>query len=484
MNVDNNSLPPLEAPLPKKGDDVELIVDSLAYGGKGVARRDGFVVFVERALPGQKVKARITRRRKGYAEARVLEVLQPAPDSIEPRCPHFGVCGGCATQNYPYDKQLEQKQSQVVDLFGRMGGFHDVAINPIIGCEEIYHYRNKMEFTFSPYAWVVDPDSISDVPAWAMGLHVPGRYDKVLDVQECWIQHPIADEIFRWVRERIDPEKMPPYNIRSHTGFLRHLVIRVAGISTEHLEVMVNLVTAREEVQLLKPLADELISAFPRVASVVNNINTRKAATAYGEWEIVLGGKSTITEHISGLSFDISANSFFQTNTRQAEVLYRHIEQACGLIGEEVVYDLYTGTGTIALSLAPKAQDVFGFEVEDSAVDDAARNALKNEIFNARFFQADLSARFFTAHGKRLAGQVPAPDIIVSDPPRAGMHPKLIQEIVTLQPKRIVYVSCNPATQVRDMRLLTEDGYRLLSVQPLDMFPHTPHVENICVLEQ
>jgi 23S rRNA (uracil1939-C5)-methyltransferase len=484
VNETENALPSVDLHLPKKGEDVELIIDSLAYGGKGVARQDGFVVFVERALPGQKVRVRITRRRKGYAEARVLEVLQPAPDSIKPHCPHFGVCGGCATQNYPYEKQLEQKQAQVADLFGRMGGFQDAAINPIIGCEEVYHYRNKMEFTFSPHAWVVDPEDISDAPAWALGLHVPGRFDKVLDVKECWIQHPVADEIFRWLRERIDPKKMHPYDVRSHEGFLRHLVIRVAGITTEQLEVMVNIVTSRDESQILKPLADELISAFPQVASVVNNINTRKAATAYGEWEIILGGKSTITENIRGLSFDISANSFFQTNTRQAEMLYQHIEQAVGLTGKEVVYDLYTGTGTIALSLAAKAQDVFGFEVVDSAVGDAARNALNNEIFNARFFQADLSSRFFTTHGKRLSGQVPAPDVIVSDPPRAGMHPKLIQEIIALQPKRIVYVSCNPATQVRDVRLLTEGGYHLLSVQPIDMFPHTPHVENICVLEQ
>jgi 23S rRNA (uracil1939-C5)-methyltransferase len=483
MNETNNTFP-ADLSLPKKGEDMELIIESLAYGGKGVARQDGFVVFVERALPGQRVKVRITRRRKGYAEARVLEVLQAAPDNVEPRCPHFGVCGGCATQNYPYEKQLEQKQAQVTDLFGRMGGFHDVASNSIIGCEETYHYRNKMEFTFSPHAWVVDPDHISDAPDWALGLHVPGRFDKVLDIQECWIQHPVADEIFRWLRERIDPQKMQPYNIRSHTGFLRHLVIRVAGITTEQLEVMVNLVTSREDSQLLKPLADELIATFPQVASVVNNINTSKASTAYGEREIILGGKSTITEHIRGLSFDISANSFFQTNTRQAEVLYQHIEQACDLMGQEVIYDLYTGTGTIALSLAAKAQDVFGFEVVDSAVGDAARNALNNEIFNARFFQADLSSRYFTTHGKRLAGQVPAPDVIISDPPRAGMHPKLIQEILALRPKRIVYVSCNPATQVRDVRLLTEDGYSLLSIQPVDMFPHTPHVENICVLEQ
>lgn len=484
MNVTNNTSPSLDEGLPKKGEDVELLIDSLAYGGKGVARQHGFVVFVERALPGETVKARITRRRKGYAEARVLEVLQPSPASIESRCPHFGTCGGCATQNYPYEKQLEQKQAQVADLFERMGGFQGVAIESIVGCEEIYHYRNKMEFTFSPHAWVIDPDEINNAPDWALGLHIPGRFDKVLDIRECWIQHPAADEIYRWLRERIDPEIMEPYNIRSHKGFLRHLVIRVAGIATEQLEVMVNLVTSREESELLKPIADELRATFPQVTSVMNNINTRKAATAYGEWEIVMGGKSTITEQIGGLSFDISANSFFQTNTRQAEVLYQRIKQACDLTGKEVVYDLFAGTGTIALSLASKAQDVFGFESVEAAIDDAARNAINNEIFNARFFQANLSARFFSTHGDRLAGQVPAPDVIVLDPPRAGLHPKLVPEVLALQPRRVVYVSCNPATQVRDVRLLAEGGYRLLSIQPVDMFPHTPHIENICVLEK
>ena len=483
MTEDRNISPSPDERLPRKGEDVELSIDSLAYGGKGVARRDGFVVFVERALPGQKVLARITRRRKGYAEARILDVIQPAPDSAEPRCPHFGVCGGCAAQNYPYDKQLEQKQAQVADLFGRMGHFPEATIEAIIGCEETYHYRNKMEYTFSPHVWAVDPEDLDKVPDWALGLHVPGRFDKVLDIQECWLQHPVADEVYRWVKERIDPEQMLPYSIRSHKGFLRHLVIRVAGVMTGQPEVMVNIVTSREEPQTLKPLADALAAAFPSVTSVVNNINTRKGATAYGEWEIILAGKAAITEHLRGLSFDISANSFFQTNTRQAEVLYRQIEQACDLSGNEIVYDLFSGTGTIALSLASKARDVFGFEVVESAVGDAARNAMSNEIFNARFFRADLSARFFTAHGKRLSGQVPGPDILVTDPPRAGLHPKLIQEILALKPKRIVYVSCNPATQVRDVRLLAEGGYQLLLVQPIDMFPHTPHIESICILE-
>jgi 23S rRNA (uracil1939-C5)-methyltransferase len=247
---------------------------------------------------------------------------------------------------------------------------------------------------------------------------------------------------------------------------------------------MVNLVTAREEPQPLKVLADELVAAFPDVKSVVNNINTRKAAVAYGEWEIILAGKSTITEQVGGLSFDISANSFFQTNSTQAAVLYDQVERACGFTGGEVVYDLYCGTGTIALMLAGAVQEAVGFESVSSAVEDATRNAMLNEIYNVRFFHADLSTRYFTREGARLQRQVPPPDIIVIDPPRAGMHPKLVEEVIAMAPGKVVYVSCNPATQVRDVRPVIDHGYRLTLVQPVDMFPHTPHIENICVLER
>ncbi len=475
--------------LPKKGDTLELTVDSLAYGGKGVARHEGFVVFVQRALPGQQVRARIIKRRRGFAEAWVEELLRPSPDVDEPRCAHFGVCGGCATQNYPYQKQLEQKQAQVEDLFARLGGFADVQVQPIIGCRETYHYRNKMEFTFSPHPWIIDLNNPGSVPPLALGLHVPGRFDKVLDIHECHLQNPVGNSILQLVKTKVEEHDLEPYDIKAHTGFLRYLVIRTARFgstdnSVDSPEVMVNFVTSREEPQRLKPLVDELAATFPQVVSIVNNINTRKAAVAYGEWEILLHGKPIITEDLRGLAFDISANSFFQTNTGQAELLYELIEQACALSGKEVVYDLYCGTGTIALALARRTQEVTGFEVVSPAVEDAARNAIINEIYNARFFHADLSTRYFTTQGKRLQRQVPPPDVIVSDPPRAGMHPKLVEEIIALGPHRVVYVSCNPATQVRDVRLLCDGGYRLTSIQPVDMFPHTPHIENICVLER
>lgn len=470
--------------LPRKGDIIDLTIDSLAFGGRGVARRNGYVVFVQRALPGQKVRARIIKRRKEYAEARVEELLQSSPDATKPRCSHFGICGGCATQDYRYESQLEQKQAQVEHLFKRLGGFTDAKVQPIIGCQETYHYRNKMEFTFSPHPWIVDREQTDTNPTRALGLHIPGRFDKVLDIQECWLQHPEGNRILQLVKDKVKELGLEPYDIKTHSGFLRHLVIRSAGLVTGSLEMMVNLVTSREEPHLLKPLADDLVASFPQVVSVVNNINTRKAAIAYGEWEVLLHGKPTLTEHLRGLKFDISANSFFQTNPRQAEVLYGLLEQACALTGEEVVYDLYCGTGVIALTLAGQAGEVAGFEVVSPAVEDAARNALNNEIYNARFFHADLSSRYFTVQGQRLQRQVPSPDVIVIDPPRAGMHPKLVAESIALKPGRIVYVSCNPSTQVRDVRMLCDGGYRLRTVQPVDMFPHTPHIENLCILER
>ncbi len=469
---------------PKKGEALELTIDSLAYGGGGVARHNGFVVFVKRALPGERVRARIVKRRSGFAEAVVEELLEPSPHVAQPKCAHFGVCGGCATQNYPYEQQLEQKQAQVQDVFARLGGFGGAEVQPIIGSEETYHYRNKMEFTFSTRPWLVQPAGGDDTLPPALGLHVPKRFDKVLNIDACWIQQPVGNDILQLVRAKSLELGLEFYDVKAHTGYLRHLVIRTAGADSGNLEVMVNLVTARQQPERLQPLVDALVTTFPPIASIVNTINTRKAAVAYGEREILLHGKPTITERLRGLSFDISASSFFQTNTRQAEVLYQQIEQAAGLSGQEVVYDLYCGTGTIALILARQASEVAGFESVPSAIDDAARNALLNEVTNARFFHADLSARYFSQNGGRLAKQVPPADVIVADPPRAGMHPKLLSEILNMNAARVVYVSCNPATQVRDVRVLCDGGYRLAHIQPLGMFPHTPHIENICVLER
>ncbi len=480
----NETATPPEAPAapPKKGDELELTVESLAFGGQGIARHHGLVVFLDKgkSLPGSTVRARITKKRKGFAEARVLEVLKASPDAVEAPCAHFGVCGGCTTQNLTYEAQLAQKQAQVADLFGRMGHFTDLEIQPIIGCKETFNYRNKMEFTWSNRAWLLGDED--PIPDRALGLHVPGRYDKVLDIEQCHLQHLVAGEVYTWIKAHTS--SLEPYDIKAHSGFLRHLVIRTAEPEAGKIEIMVNFVTSREDPAALKPLAEGLAEKFPQVVSVVNNINTRRAAVAYGEWEVLLHGRPSLTMQLRGLTFEVSANAFFQTNSAQAELLLEQVEAACALTGEEVVYDLFCGTGAIALMLARQAKEVAGFESVTPAVDDATRNAMVNEIFNVRFFLADLGAKYFTHNLQRLLKQVPRPDIVVADPPRAGFHPKLVEEIADLGPRKVVYVSCNPATQVRDVVLLAEAGYRPTWVQPVDMFPHTPHIENICILER
>ncbi len=484
MNMNTSEAPEQVNTLPKKGSDIELTIESLAYGGNGLARIDGYVIFVERAIPGQTVLARITKRKKGYGEARVLEVITESPDAVEPNCPHFGVCGGCRTQNLPYQQQLQEKQTQVEGLFAKMGGFSDVKVAPIIGCEEIYHYRNKMEFTWSPRAWMVSKDDLDKAPDRALGLHVPGRYDKILDLTTCYLQPEVCNQIFNFVKVATAKAGLKLHDIKSHIGYLRHLVLRTATNAEGELEIMVNFVTSYEAPELLKPIVDDLINTFPNITSVMNNITSSMAGVAYGESEILLHGKPLITQQLRGLVFDISANSFFQTNSAQAEVLFKEVQKACALTGKKTVYDLFCGTGTIALSLAKDAKDVVGFEVVESAIDDAARNAIVNEIFNAKFYHADLNRRYFTENAKRLQKNIAPPDIVVSDPPRSGMTPKMVGEILVLDAPRVVYISCNPATQVRDMKLLCEGGYQLKSVQPVDMFPHTPHIETVCVLEK
>ncbi len=484
MSVDQPTIQQA-AHLPQKGTELELTIESLAYGGQGVARYEGFVIFIKRgAVPGAKVRAVLTRKKKGFGEARILEVLEPAPSAVEPVCSHFGTCGGCSFQNMTYAEQLAQKQAQVGDLFKRMGHQIDVDLRPIIGCEQTFNYRNKMEFTFSNKGWVASKDDLDQAPDRVLGLHIPGRFDKILPIDTCHIQHALGNKILQSVATYVAQSDMQPWDVRKHTGFLRHLVIRVAKAATDSLEIMVNFVTAYEAADKLKPIADQLVAEVPQIVSVVNNINTRVGATAYGEYEIILHGKPIIQENLAGLIFDVSSNSFFQTNTAQAEVLYDQIKQAAKLTGAEVIYDLYCGTGSIGLTLAADAKEVYGFESVSSAIEDAARNALLNEIYNARFFQGNLEARFFTSQSKKFWKSVEQPNVVVVDPPRAGMHPKLVTEVIEMKAQRIVYVSCNPATQVRDVGLLIEAGYKIMYLQPVDMFPHTPHIENICVLER
>ena len=458
----------------KKGMDVELEIESLAFGGMGVSRIDEKVTFVKNAIPGQTVTARITKKRSSYLEARSLEVLNESPHFVPVKCEHFSDCGGCTFQNLEYEQQVAAKELQVKDVFRRIGGFKDVACDSIVKCDEIFHYRNKMEFTFSNQEYVPESEKEREPSNFALGLHAPGRWDKILNINECHIQTKIANEILTTIKELT--KDLEPYNIREHTGFLRHVMIRVAANTNE---IMVNIVTSRDDPELLSPISDTLITKFPSITSIVNNITTRKAGVSMGEHQIVLHGKEYIIEKLGDYEFMISADSFFQTNTRQAEKLYDIIFEESQLTGSEIVYDLFCGTGSISLYLSKHAKMVYGFELVASVVQDAMQNAIHNKVKNAWFFGGNLENLF---HKNSEAKELEHPDVVVVDPPRAGLHTKTIEDIMEKSPKRIVYVSCNPASQARDVSLLCNEKYELIKLRPVDMFPHTPHVENVATL--
>ena len=458
----------------KKGLDVQLEIESLAFGGMGVAHLNEMVTFVKNAIPGQTVTARITKKRSSFLEAQSLEVLSESPHFVPVKCEHFTDCGGCTFQNLDYSHQIAAKQTQVQDVFQRIGRFQDIPCEPILGCKDIFHYRNKMEFTFSGSEYVPEVRKDDEASDFVVGLHAPGRWDKILNINECHIQQPIANDILKSIKELT--KELEPYNIREHSGFLRNVIIRVAANTGE---IMVNLVTSREESDLLSPISYTLKSQFPTITSIVNNITTRKAGVSLGEHQIVLHGNEYMLEKLEDYEFMISADSFFQTNTKQAEKLYQIVLEEANLTGEEIVYDLFCGTGSISLFISKYAKMVYGFELAMSAVQDAMQNAAHNGVKNAWFFPGDLKDVF---RENKEVKSLENPDVLIVDPPRAGLHPDTIPDILNKSPERIVYVSCNPTTQARDAAELCKEKYELVKLRPVDMFPHTPHVENVAVL--
>ncbi|KAK9690029.1 hypothetical protein RND81_09G099500 [Saponaria officinalis] len=486
---------------PKRGQTLELVCESLGFKGKGVCKvpETGFVLLCDRALPGEKFVGRVTRRKGSYAEVMKLRTLVPHQHAVDAPCEYASYCGGCKTQNLSYEAQTRYKEEQVRELMIHVGKISDkqpdfVSImKPIVPCANQFHYRNKMEFSFSTRRWIPrelmgEEQGIGN--DYALGLHAPGFFDKVLNVNKCFLQSESANAVLLTVQECWKDQSLAlsPYDVHSHAGFLKHLVIRSGrDVESGKPEIMVNFVTSSYKPELLKPLVEK-VSAFTEVVSIVNNINTSVGSTSIGEAEHVLYGKSTITEILRGLTFQISANSFFQTNAQQAEVLYKLIEDVAGLKGDgsEIVLDLFCGTGTIGLTLAKRAKHVYGYEVVAQAISDAHRNADLNGINNATFVQGDLN-KIDENFGKSF----PRPDIVISDPNRPGMHMKLIKLLLKLKAPRIVYVSCNPATCARDIDYLCHGSvdynikgcYKLRSVQPVDMFPHTPHIECVCLLD-
>lgn len=470
---------------PRKNDELIVQIAAAAFEGKSVARVEGYVLFVEGAVPGDEAVVRVVKTKKQYGEARLVELVRPSPLRVSPRCPYAGTCGGCKWQHVDYSAQLRFKEQQVREAFERIGGFQEPPLLPIIGSDEIFFYRNKMEFSFADQEWLTEPPSDSQSAitnhqsAIFLGLHVPQRYDKVLDIRECHLQSPESTAILNFTRSFARESGLAVYSTETNTGYYRFLVVRQ---SKRTGDLMVNLVTFEDRPDVIQRYVGELRKEVPAVTTVVNTINDKRAQIAFGDRELVVLGDGTIRERLGRHTFTVSAASFFQTNTAQAERLYGVAKEFAGLTGGETVYDLYSGTGTIALFVADAARQVIGIESVERSVRDAEENARENGVTNCSFLAGDLKDRLTKQTGWMKSS--PKPDVLIIDPPRSGMHPDVVQAILNLDVPRIVYISCNPATQARDAALLCRDRYELRKLRPVDMFPHTYHIESVALFER
>jgi 23S rRNA (uracil1939-C5)-methyltransferase len=458
----------------KKGQLIELDITQIAFGGRGLTRLDGMAVFVDGSVPGDRVLARIVKKKKSFAEARAIEILAASPQRVQAPCPYSGYCGGCKWQFLDYAHQLIYKQQHVREALEHIGMIRDVPVHPTLPSDNIFGYRNKMEFSCATRRWLLPAElERPDVEAgMALGLHVPGTFDKVLDIEACLIQPDLGNQILGDVRRYIQASPFPVYGLRTHEGFWRFLVLRH---SVAHQHWMVNIVTAALEREHIQPLADMLMAKYPQVVSVVNNVTSSKAGVAVGQFEVVLAGDALIHERIGDFDFELSANSFFQTNTLGARRLYDTVARYAALTGRETLLDLYSGTGTIAIYLSAGAKTVVGLEVVAGAVDDAQRNCRRNGVENCRFIAGDI---------RRTLPQLDVrPEVMIIDPPRSGMHADVVAQVMVSGPPKIVYVSCNPATLARDLAMM-KDAYDVVEVQPMDMFPHTFHIEAVALLKQ
>lgn len=461
----------------------KVTITDVAAEGKAIAKVDDLVIFVPHVVPGDVVDIQLRRKKKRYAEGEVIKIHEYATERAVPFCQHYGVCGGCKWQVLPYDAQIRYKQAQIMDNLTRIGKIDLPQPKPIMGSAKTTFYRNKLEFTFSDKRWLTreeieKKEEFSEDQKNGLGFHIPGAFDKVLNIEKCWLQNEISNKIRNGVREFAVENNISFFNLREQLGVLRSLVVRTSTTG----ELMVILVCKVEDdeakEQMMKVLA-YLGDAFPEISSLVYIINN-KLNDVYSDLDVHLfKGKDHMFEEMEGLQFKIGPKSFYQTNSDQAYELYKVTRDFAGLTGNELVYDLYTGTGTIANFVSRKAKKVVGIEYIPEAIEDAKVNSQINNIDNTLFYAGDmkdiLTQEFINTHGK--------PDVIITDPPRAGMHQDVVDVILFAEPKRIVYVSCNPATQARDLQLMDEK-YRVVAIQPVDMFPHTHHVENVVLLEK
>lgn len=453
-------------------------ITDIGAEGNALARVDNQVVFVPMLVPGDVVDIKVRKKRKKYLEGTVVRFHEYSPDRIKPLCGHFGVCGGCKWQHLPYDLQLKFKEKQVADNLKRIGKVFLPDVDPIIGSPSVFRYRNKLEYTFSDKRWLTREEVNSDddfEKEDALGFHIPGLFDKVLDIRECHLQPEPSNAIREAVRRYAHKKCLPFFNLRQQSGFLRNLIIR----NTSSGKVMVIVIFFMDEKERREGLLDYLAAEFPQISSLFYIINAKRNDSLADQEPILYKGDDHLVEEMDGLKFRIGPKSFYQTNTEQALVLYRTALNLAGLTGKEIVYDLYTGTGTIANYAASRSEKVIGIEYIEEAVRDATLNSEMNNIRNTRFFAGDmrkiLTEQFMEENGH--------PDVIITDPPRAGMHEDVVKTILSASPEKVVYISCNPSTQARDIFLLSEK-YNVARVQPVDMFPHTHHVENVVLLDK
>jgi 23S rRNA (uracil1939-C5)-methyltransferase len=449
----------------QRDQELELTIDSLAYGGNGVARLDGFVVFVRRGLPGDTVRARVTKVQRRHAEAVATKILAPGPTRVDAPCAHYPTCGGCRFQDLAYDAQVAAKEQWVRDSLQRLAGLADPPLEPILPAASQFHYRNKMEYSFT---------QLEDGPT--LGLHKAGRWDEVLQIDKCWLTSDVGNAVRNRVREWAREEKLTAYDQETHEGYLRHLLLR-EGRNTG--EMLVQLVTSRGE-RFDRERLIEVLTEFPEVKSIHWSVNRGVAEVVTGLPTELLWGEEAIEEEIGGMRFRVRPNAFLQTNTEMAAKLYEIAREYAGLTGSETVYDLYCGIGTIGLSMAPSALTVWGIEISEESVACAIENQEINSIGNAAFFAGNVGEVL-----QELRERAGDPDVVVVDPPRAGLAGKALRRLGEIGAPRVVYVSCNPTTLASDAKRLADDyGYRLVKAKPVDMFPHTPHIECVALLER
>jgi len=457
----------------KKGHELELCIEKMAIGGRAVAKHEGMVIFVDKAVAGDIVRAKIFKKKKKFAEARTTEVIQPSSFRVHPICRYVDYCGGCKWQFIDYDQQVIFKQQHVAEALEHIGHIESPNVYPTMPSPNIFEYRNKMEFSCADRRWLMRSEMEQNIDrSFALGLHVPGTFDKVLDIHQCEIQKKQGNAILSNVRQFMQSSGEPAYGLRSHEGFWRFCVLRHSHANDQW---MVNIVTSTDRPEILHQMATTICQKHPNIVSFMHQISARKAAIAVGEREKCLQGKDYIEDNIGPFAFKIAANAFFQTNTQAAVHLYDTVKSFARLKRSDVVWDLYCGTGTIAIWLANSCASVCGIESVADSIANARQNCQTNNITNCHFICGDIK--------DHLKEQKEKPDVVIMDPPRAGTHPKVISQLLAVSPQRIVYVSCNPSTMARDLGMLI-NHYEITDVQPVDMFPHTFHIEAVVRLER